>query len=118
MHEFALLRQQELPGVPTEVAFIAMARPLLDETLAQVASRDLYRVVVQPHFLFHGELVDSIQRQVAAIAEQCPSKEWFVTPTLADRPEIVTRAMDLLQKVIWDRCREAGIHVVAGRAGD
>ena len=113
MYEFARVRQAgSLPHGEIEVAFLAMARPLLGERLQEIAPRRYGRVIVQPHLLFHGELVESIGNQVAEAALRWPETEWIVTEPLADRPGKVTRASELLEKVILDRCSEAGIHVV------
>lgn len=117
MHQFAALRQQSLDDadVMVDVAFLAMARPLLADQLPRVAQHDCRRVIIQPHLLFHGELVEAVERQVAAVATEHSDKEWIVTPPLADLPGIVTglpgtvtSAAELIQKVILARLREAG----------
>jgi len=118
MHEFAGLRQQGLQGHAVKVAFLAMARPLLAEQLTAVARHDYRRVIVQPHLLFCGELVDSIEQQVADVQLQFPERKWITTRPLADLPGTVSRATDLMENVILDRCREAGIHVVVAGADD
>ncbi len=101
-----------------EVAFLAMARPLLEEQLRVVAGRGYGRVVVQPHLLFQGELVESVERQVAEAAARHPQIEWIVTQPLADLPGIVTEATKMLEKVIWERFEEAGIRVVESGGDD
>ena len=118
MREFAVLRQQPLQSERVEVAFLAMARPLLAEQLAVVARHGYRRVIVQPHLLFCGELVDSIERQVAEMKGRYPETEWITTRPLADLPGTVSRATDLMEKVILDRCQDAGIHVVVAGADD
>jgi len=118
MHEFAGLRQQALQGVKVEVAFLAMARPLLHEHLPVIGGQRYGRVIVQPHLLFHGELVDSIERHVADAAAQFPETEWIMAPPLADLPGAGSRATELIEKVIFDRYQEVGIHVVAAGADD
>jgi sirohydrochlorin ferrochelatase len=127
MHEFARLRQQGLetaarqeprPLVKVEVAFLAMAHPLLQKQLAKLVCQGYRRVIVQPHLLFYGELVESIERQVAEMAAGQPDTTWIVTPPLADLPGIVTRATESIQKVILDRCHEAGIRVVVLQGDD
>jgi sirohydrochlorin ferrochelatase len=118
MHEFAGLRRQGIPGKKVEVAFLAMARPLLAELLPVIARQGYRRVIVQPHLLFRGELVDSIERQVAEAKGQSPETEWIVAEPLADLPGKSSSATKLLEKVILDRCQEAGIHVVAAEADD
>jgi sirohydrochlorin ferrochelatase len=118
MYEFARLRQQALEGVSIEVAFLAMARPLLEELLVRVAGQSFRRVVVQPHLLFHGELVESVEKQVAKMAAKHGETEWIVTKPLAEAVGIVTLATAMLEKVILERIAEAGIHVVAKRGDD
>lgn len=87
MHELARRRQAQTEVGRALVAFIAMARPSLDESLPAIAAARYRRVIVQPHLLFEGELADSVRRQVAAIAAKHPEQEWLVTPLLADRIE-------------------------------
>jgi sirohydrochlorin cobaltochelatase len=113
MHEFARLRQRSLDSIKVEVAFLAMARPLLSEQLGNLGCQTYRRVIVQPHLLFDGDLVESIERHVAKAAARHRAQEWMVTPPLADRVGFVTFATELIQKVIEDRCREASIRVVA-----
>jgi sirohydrochlorin cobaltochelatase len=116
MHEFARLRQRAA-GFRTEVAFLAMALPSLQEQLTLLAGQGAGQVIVQPHLLFHGDLVDLVERQVAEVAAGHPESDWIVTPPLADPPGTVSVAADLIEKVILDRVRSASIHVVA-RGGD
>jgi sirohydrochlorin ferrochelatase len=85
--------------------------------LAKLTAAAFARVIVQPHFLFEGELVDRIRGQITEITARQPQKEWIVTQPLADAPGKPGLASELLAKVILDRCREAGIRVVAS-AGD
>ncbi len=116
--EFRSSKTTPLPPVKVEVAFLAMARPLLSEQLPVIARQDYRRVIVQPHLLFHGELVDSVARQVAAARDRFPQTEWITVQPLADLPGAASRGTELLEKVILDRCQEAGIHVVAMGADD
>jgi len=118
MHEFARIRTSGYADIKTEIAFLAMARPLLSDKIAAIGPFGYRRVIVQPHLLFCGELVDSLERQVGEAAVMYPKTEWIVTPPLVDQDKTVTRATDLVEKVILDRCFEAGIHVVAPRRGD
>jgi sirohydrochlorin cobaltochelatase len=118
MHEFARLRQLAGGGITTEIAFLAMARPLLHEQLAQVSGRGYRRVIVQPHLLFCGELLNSLKRQVSEVGGRCPNQEWIVVPPLADEPNTISQETDFLCDVIVDRLAEAGIHVVAAARGD
>ena len=122
MQEFARLRQQQEGGLRTEVAFLAMAQPLLGEQLRQLAAANYTanynRVMVQPHLLFEGELADSLRRQVASIASAHPKTDWVVTPLLADA--LVERGIgtELLADAMVDRCLEwASFDVRVARSG-
>jgi sirohydrochlorin ferrochelatase len=95
-----------------------MAQPLLSDLLGEIARRGYQRVIVQPHFLFHGELVEFIASQVARTAAEHSHQEWIVTRPLADLSPDAAVAADFMQKVIHDRCGQAGIHVVAPAAHD
>jgi sirohydrochlorin cobaltochelatase len=117
MQEFARLRQLALGDLHTEVAFLAMARPALTDILPRLAETSFRRIIVQPHLLFDGELVDSIDKQVGLAKHQRPHKDWIITPLLGDQPSEIGCGTELLLQAIIDRCQEAAIHVVAA-AGD
>ena len=117
MYEFARLRQQQA-GVPVEVAFLAMARPLLSEQLTHVAAARPGQVIVQPHLLFHGDLVDSLVEQFAEAKTRHGDIHWSLAPLLADELGIVGRGSELLETTILDRWNEAVIRVVAGLGDD
>jgi sirohydrochlorin cobaltochelatase len=107
MQEFANLRQHQEGGLPTEVAFLALARPLLEERLRQLPAANYKRVIVQPHLLFAGELADSLRQQVAAVGLAHPKTEWLVTPLLADALGMAGAGTELLIEAMVDRCGEA-----------
>jgi sirohydrochlorin ferrochelatase len=117
MREIAALREAERRGMDVKVAFLAKARPSLDEQLVKLAGADYERVIVQPHFLFEGELVQRIRGQIGGIASTHTKTEWILTRPLADSLGTIGLASKLLQKVILDRCQEVGIRVVVS-AGD
>jgi sirohydrochlorin cobaltochelatase len=104
MHEFARLCA-EATSQPTEVAFLAMANPSLAEQLRNLPLRGYQRIVVRPHLLFHGELVEALGRQVDLAKLEYPRIQWFTAKPLADPPGVSGPASQLLETVILDRCR-------------
>jgi sirohydrochlorin ferrochelatase len=112
MHEFARLRQAE-SGYRTEVAFLAMARPLLPEKLARIAAERPANVVVQPHLLFQGDLVDSLRQQVEDAQATHAATKWAAAPLLADESGTVGVGSELLERAIMDRWNETLIRVAA-----
>jgi sirohydrochlorin cobaltochelatase len=111
MHQFARLR------AANAVAFLAMAQPAVSDVLPALAAQSWRRIVVQPHLLFHGELLDRLHAQVRAIARQHPEQEWIVTSYLG---EGLAAGADikLLSEAVFRRIQAAGIRVVGpGGAG-
>ena len=81
MLKFAGLLGQRAGIRNVQVAFLAMARPTLAEALAAVDGA-ASRVIVQPHLLFDGELVERLTRQMSEFARGRP-QEWVMTGVLA-----------------------------------
>ena len=105
MYEFARQRQNAAGGVHAEVAFVAMAQPLLSEQLRRLAASEFRRVIVQSHLLFEGDIADSIRDLVSRIAAEHSRQEWLLVPLLAEIPGQRGRATDLLVNVTCDRLR-------------
>lgn len=115
MHHFAQLRAENSPVGGVAVAFIAMAPPAVQDVLSQLAEQDWQRIVVQPHLLFHGELLDQLQRLVAAAGVRNPRQEWILAPHLAQGIAAGSSVGEQLVGAILHRfgqAREAAIRVV------
>jgi sirohydrochlorin cobaltochelatase len=92
-------------AMPVEVCFMAAARPLLEEKLAEVARRGFGRVVVQPHLLFAGEVLDQLQAMVEVMRARNPQIEWVLAGRLGPDP--------LLAEAAWQQA----LHVIEFVAG-
>ncbi len=82
MHEFVRRRAALTPIDRVRTAFVAMAEPLLEPVLKDLAGSDCTRVVVQPHLLFGGVLLDRIAATAADFAVRHRDREWVVAPHL------------------------------------
>lgn len=82
MLQFAALRGARAAVDVTRACFVAMAEPTLEVTLDTCAASRYRRIVVQPHLLFYGLLLDRIAQTVAGYAERHPRQEWLVAPHL------------------------------------
>ncbi|MFO0906120.1 MAG: sirohydrochlorin chelatase [Pirellulales bacterium] len=78
MEHFAQLRMATTGADDYVVCYLAMAQPSLAETLAKNAEWRYDRVILQPHLLFHGELLETIRMQVDACSRQHDSIEWLL----------------------------------------
>jgi len=84
MRQLGALLHQRLCIGQTQVGFLAMAQPSAQDII-QAASKSSYRqVVVQPHLLFHGELLDRLQTYVEAAAASAPAKSWRLSRVLGE----------------------------------
>jgi sirohydrochlorin ferrochelatase len=106
MREFARLCSQKT-GLHTEVAFMAMASPLLAEQLRTLPKRGYKQIIVQPHLLFHGDLIESLKNQVAQATADHPTINWLSAAPLADPPGLAGPATKLLETVILGHYKAA-----------
>ena len=89
MLRFAQLRAEQTPVAQVETCFVAMARPSLTEMLGSVASGPWRRVVVQPHLLFRGQLLDEVAVAVARQQAAFSEKEWVIAGRLGVRQQVI-----------------------------
>lgn len=73
---FLNLRRSLTPVNEARVAYLAMAAPKLAETLAELGPHPYDTVVVQPHLLFAGDLLEQVSREVTLAAERFPRVVW------------------------------------------
>jgi sirohydrochlorin ferrochelatase len=98
MLQFVRLRERVTPVAQARAAFIAMADPPLEKVLDEIAASAARQVVVQPHLLFGGILVDRIAVLVARYTAAHPRIQWLVTGHLGPS--------ELAAKAIIDRARQ------------
>lgn len=82
MLEFVAARRENTPGIHVSHCSLAMARPSLDEGLSAAAALPARRVVVQPHLLFSGRLLEGLVEAVGSAAVQWGDKDWVLAPPL------------------------------------
>lgn len=82
MLQFAELRSQATRCNWSSVGFIHAQRPTVDEALDGLAATGLPLLVVQPHLLFEGELVEELRQEVEYRQSFSTSQKWIVANTL------------------------------------
>ena len=97
MREFTRLRHAMTPTRIVETAFIFGHSPSVAQALDAVARSDAKRVIVQPHLLFSGLLLEQLAEQVEFRRRQNVQQHWSLTPTLG--------ADQLLAELLVDRVR-------------
>ncbi len=79
------------------ICYMAMAEPSLDRALDDAGRQSFERIVVQPHLLFDGALLERLRRQVAKCGKQFPRIQWCLAERLGPHR--------LLAEVVVDRVR-------------
>ena len=84
MRHFSKLRIEgsEVPIQGSGTGFFAGGRPTVDELLGAAESSGVKTVVVQPHLLFEGELIEQLRQKVETLRIRNPSQRWLVTMPL------------------------------------
>jgi len=100
MQQFARRRAARSPIGRVEVCFAAVADPSLTAALAQSAKLPFARVVVQPHLLFGGLVLDGIKKTVETfIRGRGDHRQWLLTQPLGPSPALVRAVTDTLATV-------------------
>lgn len=103
VRRFAALRAERSNVGHVETCFAAVAKPSLEEMLPVVAAAGFRRIVVQPHLLFRGRLLEDVRNAVEQIrtretaSEGWRPTEWIVTGSLGPEPELAEAVVDLIR---------------------
>jgi sirohydrochlorin cobaltochelatase len=91
MRRFTALRAKRTPVAGHQTAFLTAATPSLDEALDAAANSAHANIIVQPHLLWRGQLVDDIAAAVAQQRETAAGrrKQWAIAEHLGPRAEVV-----------------------------
>ena len=97
MHSFAALVAEKSGIGSYEVCFYAMAKPTVAETLSQIAAENHRCVVVVPHLLFGGLILQAIQESVTEHAVCVPQTLWLIADRLGPGERLTTAIIDRVQ---------------------
>lgn len=90
MRRFTEMRVSLTPVQWCGTGFFAGGTPRVDLLLDQAAVSDCETVIVQPHLLFEGELIEQLRSKMLDMRRACPTKKWFITRTLGADPKLAT----------------------------
>ncbi|MEX2139835.1 MAG: sirohydrochlorin chelatase [Pirellulales bacterium] len=74
--------------------FVAAARPTLADGLSAAASSEAKRIVVQPHLLFRGAVLDEVAAAVNRWGPRRPDIDWVMTAHLGPEQELVEAVIE------------------------
>ncbi len=113
MQQLAALRAERTAVARVESCFVAVASPSLEEMLNWAAGTSFRRIVVQPHILFAGQVLEQIAAAVeAAVSSRRKAagpfdkagggkreQEWIVAPHLGPSPLVAEAVVDLARRM-------------------
>ncbi len=94
MLRFVELREQLTPVAQARACFVAMADPPLESVLEETLRSGSKRIVVQPHLLFGGVLLDRIRGIVERYAQHHPDRQWVMTQHLGVSGHVASAILD------------------------
>lgn len=100
MLDFVRLRQRLSSQAQVRTAFLAMADPPLAQVLDEVARTGARRIVVQPHLLFGGVLLERMRAIVERFAHEHPRTEWLVADHLGPADRVVDALLERAAAVL------------------
>ena len=95
MRQLTALKVAGLSTVRYQTGFFAGGIPNVDELLNEAADWDCDTVVVQPHLLFEGELMEQLRNKVLQCQLRFPVKQWLIARTLGADPMLADVFLDL-----------------------
>jgi sirohydrochlorin ferrochelatase len=99
MRKFTALRAERTPVAAHETAFLAGAQTHLDGALQAAATSAHTHIIVQPHLLWRGQLVDDIAAAVARAqaSDAGRRKQWAIAGHLGPQPEVIQALAERIQ---------------------
>jgi sirohydrochlorin ferrochelatase len=98
VRRFAALRAERTAVGRVDVGFVAVAKPTLEEALDVAARSEFRQIVVQPHLLFVGEVLEQIEKAVKAQREASSGKEWILTRHLGPSPLVAQAVVEMARE--------------------
>ena len=85
-----------------ETGFFAGGTPSVDALFSQAARWDCDTVIVQPHLLFEGELVEQLRMKLLACQKSQPERLWLIARPLGADPKLAEVFLDLAHDKILE----------------
>lgn len=94
MQQFTRLCASRREVVDSRIGYMAMSTPPLEEALEEAGRQSHQQIVVQPHLLFEGVLLERLRKQVAACRETFPSTQWHLAERLGPHALVAETIVD------------------------
>jgi sirohydrochlorin ferrochelatase len=86
--------------IESHTAFVAAAEPKLRDKLIELAQRQLASVVVLPHLLFAGEVLETIEQAVQQMRMSHPQTQWHLAQHLGAHANVAVALLERVHEVV------------------
>ena len=100
MRQLTQLRVAEMDAKRFETGFFAGGEPDVDTLLEQASRWDCDTIIVQPHLLFEGELIEQLRGKVYEMQQDHPDRRWLIARTLGADPKLAEVFLELAAEQI------------------
>lgn len=98
MRRFTELKVTQLTVVRYQTGFFACEKPTVDELLNEASNWVCDTVLVQPHLLFEGELIELLRKKLLQCQLRFPDKQWLISRTLGADPRLADVFLELARE--------------------
>jgi len=95
MRELTELKVAQLAPIRYQTGFFAGGSPNVDGLLEEAANWECDTVLVQPHLLFEGELIEQLRSKVLQCQLRFPNQQWLIARTLGADPKLADVFLEL-----------------------
>ncbi len=100
MRQLTELKVSQLSVIQYQTGFFAGGQPDVDGLLVEASQWECESVLVQPHLLFEGELIEQLRYKVLQCQLRYREKQWLIARTLGADPKLADVFLELAREEI------------------
>jgi sirohydrochlorin cobaltochelatase len=100
MHRLTAIRASQSQPEWHATGFFAAAKPTVRELFERAAATDCRTIVIQPHLLFDGLLMDELRGLHSEFSEEIPTKRWILADCLGADELLADTYVQLARKTL------------------
>ncbi len=100
MRQLTELKVSQLSVIQYQTGFFAGGQPDVDGLLVEASQWECESVLVQPHLLFEGELIEQLRFKVLQCQLRYREKQWLIARTLGADPKLADVFLELAREEI------------------
>lgn len=108
MRKLGSLLHQKLGIGRLDISFLAMAQPTAQSVIHAAVQSPFRQIVVQPHLLFHGDLLERLKHEVSIAAANSPDQTWRTSRVLGEETKSLAHVLQQIVQTAGKRMESKG----------